>query len=131
MQEFARIGRAKCETKLLEHLQAAFPEWAATQGESRLRAFIRVGIERANHNGFRTERDVARYLNLMHALGPNFDTSRNQAWARDILDKTTLSTAERLDRLADAVRYRRQAETISNIVRRRPRAPTPSTSTTR
>lgn len=124
MEEFAGPGRLRFEAKLIALLRGSFPDWAEQQSEEQLRTFVRHGIARATEYGLRTELEVARYVNVMQALGSHFDVQPAHDWARRILENERLSGIERLDRLADALQYRREAEKIKDATERRLSAPT-------
>jgi hypothetical protein len=71
------------EDRMVSHLGEFFPEQCETLGEPAVRELIRYGIERAAAYEMVGERDVCKYVDLMMALGRDFD--RDIQWAAAIL----------------------------------------------
>jgi hypothetical protein len=100
MEELNRRQAEKFEDRMVEHLRETFPEPCQEMGEDALREDIRYGMDRAESYGIESEQDVCNYVNLMMALGRDFDTDR--PWARRILtDPDVAGPAERIDALYD------------------------------
>jgi len=71
--------------------------------EDQLRQLIDKGIEKGRRYGIVIERDVAKLLDLMVALHPDFDSGSDTAWARDILMRYDLPAGVRLDKIFRAL----------------------------
>jgi hypothetical protein len=65
------------------HLRRFFPEVCERLGEERTGQFIEAGIGRARHYGFKAEREVCKYIDLMCVFGHDF---QRLPWARRILE---------------------------------------------
>ena len=90
-----KVAEDKFVSGMLDYFYAHAPAWAQGLGRDKLEALMRSGIERSAEHYITQESDVARYLQLMQSLGPNFD--QDIARAREILDSP--QTAQ--DRLND------------------------------
>jgi hypothetical protein len=93
------------EGDLARHLGEFFPdECAAAGGEAAVRELIRHGVARAERYGLVGRRDLFLYLDLMMALGRDFDTSPEMPWIEEALTDPDLpGPSERLAALYDAV----------------------------
>jgi hypothetical protein len=85
--------------RMTAHLQRYFPVWARASGE-RVVHTIRLGIERSRSYGITAERDVSRYIDIMAALGEDFD---KEPWAAGILNRNSNPTA-RMNLVFDAAK---------------------------
>jgi hypothetical protein len=113
--QIAALERARLavfEDKMIEHMQRVYPDWARTLQREDQRAFVRQGMERARSHGFETELEVARYLHVMHDLGPDFDRSLRHPWAADLLNDAQLTASEKMARLLDAAYYQVEAQRL-------------------
>lgn len=99
--EFSAQARQSFEDRLVRHLQDAFPTRYAELGEFGARAAIRAGCSRAPGYGLRSERNVARFVDLMVTVGADFDSSPATPWAREILTDDDLTPDEKLEELFD------------------------------
>jgi len=87
-EQKAALGKRRLELfkhALAEHLQGLFPTACEQLDESALRSQIDYGIEKAALHGIDTERQAAKYLELMFILGRDFDTDPTYPWAAEIL----------------------------------------------
>ena len=76
-------ARKHFEARVLDHLRPHFPALFAALGGDEMRVVVEEGARRANDHGFLAERDVCRYVDLMCALGWDFD--EELPWAAEIL----------------------------------------------
>jgi hypothetical protein len=83
---FAAEQRARFLARMTASLAEVWPRHLEYGGPERLRRIIAGGIAAAEGYGLRTERQLARYLNVMMALGYLFD---RQPWAQAILTHPT------------------------------------------
>jgi hypothetical protein len=88
------VGRMK------DYLKKNFPEQTGSLGEAGLREEIHHGMETAEQYRMASEREVARYIELMFYLGRDFDTSPETPWAAPILKDRFSNAANRLRRLS-------------------------------
>lgn len=87
------------EDRMAAHLREAFAVRVQALDDAALRGEIRCGISRARQYGIETERDVARFIDLMWMLRRDFDTNAETAWARPILSDHASSAENRVRRL--------------------------------
>lgn len=95
MDVFAQIG----VENLMQLIERHWPDRARDLGEVRLRAFVLDGARRAGPYGIVAEAHVARYLNLMLALGSDFDTDPGYPWAAILLSDPAMRPASKVERL--------------------------------
>jgi hypothetical protein len=83
---FAAQRRARFIADRTATLGEIWPRHLEFGGPERLRRMIAGGVATAERYGLHTERQLARYLNVMMALGYLFD---RQPWAQAILTHPT------------------------------------------
>lgn len=105
MEAFSKQQRKRFEDEMVLHLTREFPEEANRVGEDWLREMIREGVQSAEGYNILLERDVARYLELMLAISPDFDDSDKTPWAKDILTDERMTGQEKLDRICEHVMF--------------------------
>lgn len=109
IEEFDRREAAKFEDRMVEHLRESFPEQCEEMGEDAVREDVRYGVDRAESHEIESEQDVCNYVNLMFALGRDFDT--DLSWAQRILaDPAIEIPAEKIDALYDEAERRLEEE---------------------
>ena len=104
---FSELEVLKFEDWMAGHLKRFFSAKCDALGEACIVETIRYGIKRASQHGFRTRRDVCKYIDLMMVLGRDFDLDPELPWAAAILTGTRWKdTSAKLDQLSrTAVRY--------------------------
>ena len=103
MEAFEEIALRNFEEWMVIHLNMFFPNQCEALGDSDVREAIQYGIEQAESYDIVTECDVCKYIDLMFALGRDFDTDPELPWALEILyDETLEDGSERIDRLCRA-----------------------------
>ncbi len=91
------------EQRVWTHLRDSFPEECSRMGDNYVRDEIRYGIRRAHVHGFDSELNTVRYINLMFALGGDFDSDPNMTSLIFIIrERTPADPTERMDRLYGA-----------------------------
>ena len=100
--------RQAFENRMVDRLRANFPDHGLTSDEPSLRSMIRQGIERAATYDVVYENDVARYLDYMLILSPDFDTNPETSWAGRILRRQGLTGAQRMRRIDDVFVFSRK-----------------------
>jgi len=110
MEALSRGVLATYEDNVVAHAWRAFPERCEALGEAGTREMAQHGMIRAPMYGIVGERDVCRYIDLMFALGRDFDLDRHLPWAHEILHNQAWSPHRRLTRLCDrAIEHLRSA----------------------
>jgi hypothetical protein len=100
LDAFRAARAASFEQRLFLHLHKYFPERCAVMGGEAVRHSIRRGVARARSYGIICERDVARFLNHVYFLGPDFDTDPKYPWAQDILRDPAIPPSSKMQRLS-------------------------------
>jgi len=88
--------------RMTAHLRRFFPEWSRVSGEQGVVRTVRLGIGRARSYRITAERDVSRYIDVMAALGDDFD---KEAWAAAILNRNSNGNA-RMNLVFEAAKKR-------------------------
>ena len=90
-------------TRFIDECAAFVREyWAeeyAAQGLDAVKQTAEQAIERAQEHGIEQEAGVLRFLNVMYALGIDFDRGADFPWAVTILENRDLPEDEKLARL--------------------------------
>jgi len=86
---FSKSEVRKFEDWMVVHLTKFFPRQCRALGEAKLRAEIQLGIQRAAGHGLKVKRDVCKYIDVMFALGRDFDTDVRFPWALQMLNQQT------------------------------------------
>jgi hypothetical protein len=102
-------ARHSYECRVFAHLQRVWPRKVEEVGEPASREWIRSGMAKAETYGVETEYDVCRYVDLMFALGPAFDTDPAYPWAARILRDEDLDGTTKMDRLYERTESELQA----------------------
>lgn len=100
LEKFREVSRKNFIDRMLEHLQTHFPEQCDALGLEGVRVAVAYGIERARMYGFRYERHVCKYIDVMFAYGRHFDVDPNLRWANQILiDRDIANSTARINKL--------------------------------
>lgn len=99
MRIFRHQALERFEHRMIDCLAHSFPDPCAKLDLDILRERVRLGIERAGRWGLTAEYDVARYIALMHILGPDFDTAPETSWVSPLLASSELEPDEKLDEI--------------------------------
>jgi hypothetical protein len=108
MEAFSQQQHLRFEDEMLAHLRREYGHVLGRRDDAWVREMIRVGIDQAAEYDIVLERDVARYLELMLVLSPDFDDSDETPWGRNILTDASLSAEEKLDRICEFVLFGEQ-----------------------
>jgi len=92
--------RQRFVERMMDYLQKFFPDQVEPLGEEGLQEEIHHGMETAEQYRMVSEREVARYIELMFYLGRDFDINPKTPWAASILKDRSSSAANRLRRLS-------------------------------
>ena len=82
------------------HARAFWPSQCEELGEEGLVARVQLAISRAGKFGIETEREVARFLDLMFVWGDDFPELKRTAWAKDVLEDDTLDAPLKVHQLS-------------------------------
>lgn len=108
----AAAYRGIFEDRMVRHLAVKFPTECDELGEQKVRDRIVDGVARSRKYEIREQPDVSRFIRFMFAIRPDFDTARQTAWVRPILEDTESSAGDRLDRIREEARNRRRAKRV-------------------
>ena len=99
MEAFSAQQRERFEEEMTVYVARKYPEESATMADGALRALIHDGVDKARAYDIILEGDVARYIEFMVILGPDFDESENTAWAPAILKNRSATAKSKLDEI--------------------------------
>ncbi len=100
MAAFSEQQRQRFEDEMVVYLNENYPVEAKKYSEKGLRDMIRDGIDKAKGYDIVLECDVARYIQFMVAIHPDFDDSPQTPWAKPILTHRRLPANEKLEQIA-------------------------------
>ena len=84
--------------KAIEHLRELFPKEVKELGDDKARALVEEGIDRAAAYNITAEREVTLFIDLMVAIGPDFDSrQRYKAWMPGILANPDLPQQQKME----------------------------------
>lgn len=87
----------RLKNQLFEHIHEFWSDEAVNQGKDGVSFSVDFAIERADFYTIEEEYDIFRYVNLMYALGNNFDSKI--PWAKAIIKEDTVPISKRIDKL--------------------------------
>ena len=100
---FNEEAAKKFEDHTTEKIRDYMPVEFKKHGEEKVRDMIRIGLANAPQYGLTRERDVARYVILMVATVPDFDTNEETSyWSQPVLSDESLDPEEKLKNLFEA-----------------------------
>ncbi len=85
MKAFSEQQRTRFEEEMAVYLSKEYPQETKPLGDDGLSELIGDGVDKAKTYNIILERDVARYIEFMVILAPDFDDSPETPWAKDIL----------------------------------------------
>lgn len=86
-----QVAHSDLEARIAAQLRPILPSQYQQMAEQDLRKAIRYGIQRAASHHITGDTDVARYVGLMFAFGPDFDRDPRLLWASAILNDPNLA----------------------------------------
>jgi hypothetical protein len=102
---FGPLGKNAFEDRMIAHVKKVFPEQSETLGETKLRASIQYGTQRAAAYRITSERDVCKYIDLMILYGRDFDKDPNNPWAQSVLQNQAIrNPSSKIERLYKAAK---------------------------
>lgn len=87
------------EERISAHLRRVWPEETAAMSEDELARWVRYGVAKGGRYGITAEYDVARLVDLMFALGAQFEEDPSLPWAAEALRDVGLDGRGRVDAL--------------------------------
>jgi hypothetical protein len=91
----------KFKNDLVDHIRRCFPRDYSVLGESRTRAFVDAGVDRARRYGFVSKKEICGLIDLMLIFGPRFDDDSRIPWARAILNNRSTTEAAKMQTLVE------------------------------
>jgi hypothetical protein len=85
------------ESRVYTYLMKTYPETLKRTPKDDVQKSIQAGIKRAAVYGMIAEYDVARFIDLMYLLSPDFDSNPNTSWIRTVLDDPEIHPGEKMD----------------------------------
>jgi len=104
MEELKELTRNKFVNRMIHHLKHFFPNSLDVKSDRKLRDLIHEGIYKANSYNMTRECDVARFIDLMVAIHPNFDFNPQTVWTHEILKDLSLTADNRLNKIIHQLR---------------------------
>ena len=90
--------RERYIARVVAHLRELFPEQMKERDDAQARALVEEGIGRAAAYNITSERETTLFIDLMAALGPDFDTQRRyRAWMPGILRSEELTQQQKME----------------------------------
>ena len=83
--------------KMIIHLYDVFPEETKDMDKQKMRVFVEDGVKRASDYEITEEPQVALFIDLMMAMGPDFEKQKSNNWILRILTKEDLNQQEKMD----------------------------------
>jgi hypothetical protein len=105
---FSAAEVRKFEDWMVVHLHKFFRRECSQMGEAELRETVQYGIRRAATYGLKAKRDVCKYIDVMIALGRDFDTDERLTRVTRVLTQRTSPNARAQNLLQAAVTHLRQ-----------------------
>jgi hypothetical protein len=103
LEAFSRQQTQRFEDEMVAHLRKVYPAQSARLSEPELRALVAHGIITARGYNILLEPDVARYIEFMLTISPNFDRGDEAPWAAKILTQRRVPANAKLDAIAAEV----------------------------
>jgi hypothetical protein len=101
LDTFAAQSARQFKNDLLGHIRRCFPRDYSRLGDSRARAFVDAGVDRARHHGFVSKKEICGLVDLMLIFGPQFDDDSRIPWARAILNNRSTTEAAKMQALIE------------------------------
>ena len=104
LDAFKALKRDQFVRETAKHLRTHFAEEVGHMDGEALERFVRDGIARAARHDVTSERDGARFIDLMVAIRPDFDALPAVQAVRDYLTYPGVTGTNRVDKFYDMVR---------------------------
>ena len=114
LQAFSKQQSKRFEDEMCAYFRAEYPEKYKRAGEPWVRELVQTGTEKAKRYDIYLEPDIARFIDVMFAISPNFDENEKTAWARSILDQRRMTPEQRLDAIHERLMFAPQSASESS-----------------
>ena len=85
------------ERRMYDYLMKTYADALKRTPKDEVQSAIRTGTRRAAVYGMIGEYDVARFIDLMYRLSPDFDSKPEHAWIRTVLDDPEIQPHAKMD----------------------------------
>lgn len=99
-QQMERLNQKRAddfESRVYEYLMKTYPDKLKSTAKADVQKSIQAGIKRAAVHGMMAEYDVARFIDLMYLLSPDFDSDPKTSWIRTVLDDPEVHPRKKMD----------------------------------
>jgi len=105
MAAFSEQQRKRFEDEMVVYLNESYPVKAKKYSEKGLRDMIRDGIDKAKGYNITRECDLARYIELMLVLSPDFDENEKTTWAKEVLTQRRATGDFKINRIYEHLMF--------------------------
>ena len=88
---------ADFDSRIYQYLMKTYPDVLKGTPTQDVEKSIQAGIRRAAMYGLIAEYDVARFIDLMYLLSPDFDSNPKTSWIRAVLDDPEVHPRQKMD----------------------------------
>jgi hypothetical protein len=100
MRVLGSVALRSFEMALVRHFFEFFQDECRLLGTHQVRRVVQLGMSRAMPLGYKTNREIGLYINLMFMLGSDFENDPQIPWARDqIRDQGVFRPYDRIRRV--------------------------------
>lgn len=101
MEVLSKYMFEQFEDRMVAHLRATFADKIKDTPDETLRAFIRIGVDKAEKYGVLVEIDIMQFLEFMMKWGRDFDLDPARDQAQKILRDQNLDGHVKMDQLIE------------------------------
>jgi hypothetical protein len=83
--------------RLLQHVMSDLPQRAAELGAEGAQRLVEASVAKGVDYGISSEDDLQGFVDLTVELGPDFEERDDMQWARQVLEKDSLSGHAKLE----------------------------------
>ena len=84
-------SRQAFRRRMFQHVAADFPQRSAELGPEGVQRLVETSIGKGVEYGISSEDDLQGFVDLTVEIGPDFEERADLQWAREILEKESLS----------------------------------------
>jgi hypothetical protein len=101
MEVLSKSKFKQFEDRMVTHLHLTFPDMTKDISDEGLRAFIRIGVDKAEKYGVLVEIDIMQFVEFMMKWGRDFDLDPSRSQAQQILKNQNLDGHAKMDQLIE------------------------------
>jgi hypothetical protein len=101
MEALSKYRLKQFEDRMVAHLRATFADKVKDTPDEALRAFIRIGVDKAEKYGVLVEIDIMQFIEFMMKWGRDFDLDPARDQAQKILTNPNLDGHVKMDQLIE------------------------------